>query len=53
MLVLLIFYVFLLLESDLGRPWTIYEAYQFIILAQADSFIKLGLPETLKVCSLG
>ncbi|XP_059152490.1 TATA box-binding protein-associated factor RNA polymerase I subunit B-like [Physella acuta] len=35
-------------KSDLGRPWTIYEAYQFIILAQADSFIKLGLPESFK-----
>ncbi|KAK3790502.1 hypothetical protein RRG08_060552 [Elysia crispata] len=35
-------------KESLGRPWTLYEAYQIIILAQADSLITLGASEDLK-----
>ncbi|CAL1526746.1 unnamed protein product [Lymnaea stagnalis] len=35
-------------KADLGRPWMIYEAYQIIILAQADALISLGAKQELK-----
>ncbi|CAG5127939.1 unnamed protein product [Candidula unifasciata] len=35
-------------KPSFGRPWTIYEAYQIIILAQADSLIALGARDDLK-----
>ncbi|RUS86657.1 hypothetical protein EGW08_005606 [Elysia chlorotica] len=34
--------------ESLGRPWTLYEAYQIIIMAQADSLIALGASKDLK-----
>ncbi|BFY98181.1 hypothetical protein BsWGS_01221 [Bradybaena similaris] len=35
-------------KPSLGRPWTIYEAYQVIILAQADGLIAQGARQDLK-----
>ncbi|XP_055900789.1 TATA box-binding protein-associated factor RNA polymerase I subunit B-like isoform X2 [Biomphalaria glabrata] len=35
-------------KVDLGRPWTIYEAYQIIIIAQAEALVGLGAKEELK-----
>uniref|UniRef100_A0A0B7A062 TATA box-binding protein-associated factor RNA polymerase I subunit B n=2 Tax=Arion vulgaris TaxID=1028688 RepID=A0A0B7A062_9EUPU len=35
-------------KVDLGRPWTIYEAYQIIILAQVDGLIEQGASQDLK-----
>ena len=36
-------------EPTLGRPWTIYEGFQFIIVAQAEALVELGADPSLKV----
>ncbi|KAH9492464.1 hypothetical protein Btru_029167 [Bulinus truncatus] len=35
-------------KASLGRPWTLYEAYQIIIQAQAEALVTLGAKEELK-----
>ena len=35
--------------KDVGRPWSIYEAYQVIIQHQVEALIKLGAHKSLKV----
>lgn len=38
-------------KSIVGRPWTVYEGFQFILLSQADALVELGadisLPQTI------
>ncbi|XP_005101761.2 TATA box-binding protein-associated factor RNA polymerase I subunit B [Aplysia californica] len=35
-------------KSKLGRPWTIYEGFQYILIAQAEALINLGADITLQ-----
>ncbi|XP_060566144.1 TATA box-binding protein-associated factor RNA polymerase I subunit B-like, partial [Ruditapes philippinarum] len=35
-------------NGDFGRPWSVYEAYQIIILHQVEALIKLGADKSLK-----
>ena len=40
---------FIFIASTLGRPWTIYEGFQFIILSQAEALVELGADISLPV----
>ena len=40
------------MTADKGKPWVMCEAYQFVIKAQVDALIKLGVNPKLKVIYL-